>query len=81
METPLTQNMRPDGARLSLKEYEAAGGYQGLRKALRMTPQEVQEAVRESNLRGRGLSHGSEMELCSDGRRCTASEVSHRERR
>jgi NADH-quinone oxidoreductase subunit F len=54
METPLTQKMRPDGARLSLKEYEAAGGYQGLRKALRMTPQEVQEAVRESNLRGRG---------------------------
>jgi NADH-quinone oxidoreductase subunit F len=54
METPLTQNIRPGGARLSLKEYEAAGGYQGLRKALRMAPQEVQAAVKESNLRGRG---------------------------
>jgi NADH-quinone oxidoreductase subunit F len=54
MDTPLTQNIRPDGARLSLKEYEAAGGYQGLRKALGMSPQDVQAVVKASNLRGRG---------------------------
>jgi NADH-quinone oxidoreductase subunit F len=54
METPLTQNIRRDRARLSLKEYEATGGYQGLRKALGMSPQDVQAAVKASNLRGRG---------------------------
>jgi NADH-quinone oxidoreductase subunit F len=54
MEIPLTQNIRPDGTRLALKEYVAAGGYQGLRKALRMSPQDVQAAVKDSNLRGRG---------------------------
>jgi NADH-quinone oxidoreductase subunit F len=54
MEMPLTQNMRPDRGRLPLKDYEAAGGYQGLRKALGMSPHDVQAAVKESNLRGRG---------------------------
>jgi NADH-quinone oxidoreductase subunit F len=54
METPLTQNVRPDRERLSLKDYEAAGGYQGLRKALGMSPHDVQAAVKDSNLRGRG---------------------------
>jgi NADH-quinone oxidoreductase subunit F len=54
MDTPLTQNIRRDRVRLSLKEYEATGGYQGLRKALGMSPQDVQAAVKASNLRGRG---------------------------
>jgi len=54
METPLTRNIRPGGARITLEEYAAAGGYQGLRKALRMSPQDVQAAVKDSNLRGRG---------------------------
>jgi NADH-quinone oxidoreductase subunit F len=40
---------------MNLKEYEAAGGYQGLRKALKeMSPEGVQKIVTDSNLRGRG---------------------------
>jgi NADH-quinone oxidoreductase subunit F len=54
METPLTQRLRPDGAPVLLREYEAAGGYQGLRAALRTSPQAVQDLVKASNLRGRG---------------------------
>ncbi|AYB33182.1 NADH-quinone oxidoreductase subunit NuoF [Chryseolinea soli] len=55
MEKPLTQHMRGDGAPLSLKEYERAGGYQALRKALKeMEPKAVTTLVKESNLRGRG---------------------------
>jgi len=34
--------------------YEAQGGYQGLRKALTMQPQEVVDEVKKANLRGRG---------------------------
>src|SRR5919198_1998181 len=55
MERPLTQNIRPGAEPLSLQEYERAGGYQAVRKALQhMTPAEVTEAVKASNLRGRG---------------------------
>jgi len=55
MEKPLTQHMRGDGAPLSLKEYERAGGYQALRKALKeMEPKAITALVKESNLRGRG---------------------------
>jgi NADH-quinone oxidoreductase subunit F len=55
LERPLTGAMRPDGRQLSLKEYEEWGGYQALRKALTtMTPQEVLEEVKKSNLFGRG---------------------------
>ncbi len=54
MEKPLTQHIRKDGRPLTLKEYEAVGGYQALRKILKMTPKEVQTLVKESNLRGRG---------------------------
>jgi NADH-quinone oxidoreductase subunit F len=54
METPLTRNIRADGTMLALKDYEAAGGYHALRKALRMAPHEVLGVVKESNLRGRG---------------------------
>jgi NADH-quinone oxidoreductase subunit F len=55
MERPLTQNIRPGEEPLDLKGYEAAGGYQALRKALReMAPSEVTQAVKDSNLRGRG---------------------------
>ena len=38
----------------SLKEYEASGGYQGLRKALKMSPADVEKIVSDSGLRGRG---------------------------
>ncbi len=55
MEKPLTKNIRSDGEYLGLKGYEKAGGYQALRKALKnMTPADVQQMVKESNLRGRG---------------------------
>jgi len=55
MERPLTKHIRPDGECLGLREYEKAGGYQALRKALKdMTPADVQQAVKDSNLRGRG---------------------------
>src|ERR1700716_2986831 len=54
MEKPLTGNFRPDKNAVSISEYERAGGYQGLRKALAMEPAEVSELVKRSNLRGRG---------------------------
>jgi NADH-quinone oxidoreductase subunit F len=53
-ETPLTKNIRPDRMPPDLKAYEAAGGYQGARKALKLMPVEVVDLVKESNLRGRG---------------------------
>jgi NADH-quinone oxidoreductase subunit F len=55
MEKPLTQHIRKDNKPFSLKEYEKVGGYDALRKVLKgMTPQSVQEVVKDSNLRGRG---------------------------
>jgi NADH-quinone oxidoreductase subunit F len=55
MERPLTQNIHPGEEPLSLQEYERAGGYQAVRKALQhMTPAEVTEEVKAANLRGRG---------------------------
>ena len=42
------------GATAFLAEYEANGGYQGLRQALRMSPAEVCALVKASGLRGRG---------------------------
>jgi NADH-quinone oxidoreductase subunit F len=55
MERPLTKDIKADGQPLSIREYEGCGGYEGLRKALfTMTPHEVLEEVRASNLRGRG---------------------------
>ncbi|HRP16635.1 MAG TPA: NADH-quinone oxidoreductase subunit NuoF [Ginsengibacter sp.] len=54
MERPLTEHIKKDGTALTLKEYEAVGGYQGLRAALKMTPAEVMGVVKDSKLRGRG---------------------------
>lgn len=55
METPLTQNIRPDREPLDITAYEKAGGYQAVRKALRdMSPQDVIDEVTASDLRGRG---------------------------
>jgi NADH-quinone oxidoreductase subunit F len=53
-ERPLTKAMKADGEALTLKEYELVGGYQGVRKALRMEPKEITDLVTKSNLRGRG---------------------------
>lgn len=55
MELPLTRNIREDEAPMNLSRYEQAGGYQSLRKALLdMKPREVQNAVKNAGLRGRG---------------------------
>jgi NADH-quinone oxidoreductase subunit F len=55
MERPLTGDMRKDGQPLDIREYVKCGGYEALRKAfLTMTPQDVLEEVKASNLRGRG---------------------------
>lgn len=54
MEQPLTEHIKKDGSWLSLKEYEKTGGYQGLKKALEMSPDQVMEVMKSSSLRGRG---------------------------
>ena len=55
MERPLTQHIDPKTAPLSLKEYQQVGGYAGVQKALKeMTPAEVTNLVKTSNLLGRG---------------------------
>jgi len=55
MEPVLTRNFRPGQPPMDLREYEAAGGYSALRRAVRKhTPEEVVKIVLDSNLRGRG---------------------------
>jgi NADH-quinone oxidoreductase subunit F len=54
MEKPLTRNIRADGEPMDLAEYEQAGGYQALRKALQTSPLQIQQWVGECNLGGRG---------------------------
>ena len=54
-ERPLTRNIQPGRAPLTLSAYEQAGGYQAVRRALTsMSPGEVLDEVSESRLRGRG---------------------------
>ena len=54
-EKPLTQRIKPGAPPPGIAEYERAGGYQALRKVVgRMSPSEVSEQVKNSNLRGRG---------------------------
>lgn len=55
MERPLTQNIRPNQPPPDLQQYEKAGGYRSVRKALRqMSPAQMVQLVKDSNLRGRG---------------------------
>jgi NADH-quinone oxidoreductase subunit F len=55
MEKPLTKNIRLNEEPFDLDQYEHVGGYQAVRKALKeLTPQEVQQVVKDSSLRGRG---------------------------
>jgi NADH-quinone oxidoreductase subunit F len=55
MERPLTRNFRPDGEAPDIREYERAGGYRAVRKAVTgLGPQEVTQVVKQANLRGRG---------------------------
>lgn len=52
---PLTGRFRQDGEATGLADYERAGGYQGLRKAVKeLTPAAVTEEIVKANLRGRG---------------------------
>ena len=52
-EPVLTRNVGVENS-ATLYVYESRGGYQGVRKALKMTPEEVIEEVKKANLRGRG---------------------------
>src|SRR2546425_764109 len=53
--TILTKNMMQPGYTGSLADYERAGGYQALRKALgKIAPADIIEVVKKSGLRGRG---------------------------
>jgi NADH-quinone oxidoreductase subunit F len=55
MEQPLTKRIKPGASPPDIDAYEKTGGYQSVRKALtRMSPSEVAEIVKQSNLRGRG---------------------------
>lgn len=55
MERPLTRLIIPDSSPLNLKDYRQAGGYSGTIKALKeMSPAEVTNLVKASNLLGRG---------------------------
>ncbi|HTI89428.1 MAG TPA: NADH-quinone oxidoreductase subunit NuoF [Puia sp.] len=55
MQRPLTEHIQQGRPPLDLKGYERTGGYAALRKALQgMSPAEVQQLVRDSNLKGRG---------------------------
>ena len=54
MEKPLTQHIKP-GQTLSLKDYEKVGGYKAVQKAIKeMSALNVQQVVKDSNLKGRG---------------------------
>lgn len=55
MERPLTKNMHQGKPPFSLDEYERAGGYQAMRRALTsMAPAEIRAMVDAAGLRGRG---------------------------
>ena len=54
MEKPLTAHIRPGEEPFDIEAYEQHGGYQALRKAMKMSPQDIQKMVTDSNLRGRG---------------------------
>jgi NADH-quinone oxidoreductase subunit F len=55
MERPLTRHIKPGSAAYDLNGYRKVGGYDGLRKALKsMSPAEITNIVRSSNLLGRG---------------------------
>ena len=59
MEKPLTSNFRPDGEAVDISAYEQAGGYEGLRKALKLQPQDSDgagEAVESARPRRRRIS-------------------------
>lgn len=55
MERPLTKHIKPGSSAYNLEEYKQVGGFAGVNKALKnMTPGEVTNLVKASNLLGRG---------------------------
>lgn len=52
--TPVLSANWGDARSWKLDSYERVGGYQALQKALKMTPEEVMNTVKEAGLRGRG---------------------------
>ncbi len=51
MEIPLTEHIKQDDLRPDLTEYEKAGGYRGMHKALKeMAPSDIIDLVKSSNL-------------------------------
>ena len=55
MEKVLTRNIGLDHKPTNLQDYEANGGYRGLRKAMsELSPKDCQAMISDSNLRGRG---------------------------
>ena len=70
LEKPLTALLQPGGQPLGIGDYERAGGYQALRKALTMTPEAIIGEVKRSKLRGRGgggFSTGRKWEAVPQG--------------
>ncbi|MBK5928826.1 complex I 51 kDa subunit family protein [Rhodobaculum claviforme] len=53
-ETPLTGRARADRAPHTLSEWQAAGGYEAVARALKLPPSEVLDRVDQANLNGRG---------------------------
>ncbi|MDH3642652.1 MAG: SLBB domain-containing protein, partial [Gammaproteobacteria bacterium] len=54
-EKPLLERIEAQDGLVAMAAYERAGGYQGARQVITsMTPVEVQDLVKEANLRGRG---------------------------
>jgi NADH-quinone oxidoreductase subunit F len=51
---PLTYRIVNNQPIVDIKEYEAHEGYQAVRKALSLSPTDVQAIVKDANLRGRG---------------------------
>ncbi|MDT8397242.1 MAG: NADH-quinone oxidoreductase subunit NuoF [Pseudomonadales bacterium] len=54
MDKPLTKNIEAGRAPFNLAQYQAAGGYESIRKALSQAPGEVAKLVQDAGLRGRG---------------------------
>lgn len=51
---PLTRFITSDEASWCLQQYQTHGGYQGFRKSLDMSQDQLLDTLKESNLRGRG---------------------------
>jgi NADH-quinone oxidoreductase subunit F len=54
MEKPLTRNIEAFETPVSLEDYEKNGGYEAVKKIIKMNPEDVQKTVKDSNLKGRG---------------------------